>query len=82
MTEWGTKLLLTAVLAHSVYCISLCHILKAQHCCLSSNGCFNLPSAPNSPPPLSHPLTTYSDITGTEKTTGIIRKKLFRLAEF
>ena len=30
--------------------------LKAQHCCLSSNGWFSLPSAPHLPP--AHPLHT------------------------
>ena len=42
---WGTKLLLTPVLASFVDCISLCYIVKAQHCSLSLNGCFNPPSA-------------------------------------
>ena len=49
----GTKLLLMAVLAHFVDCISLCQILKAQCCCLSQNGCCNQPSAPHHPYPLS-----------------------------
>ena len=49
-TAWGTKLLLTTVLATFVDCISLCHILKAQHCSLSLNGCFNPPSASHPPP--------------------------------
>ena len=35
-TVWGTKLLLTAILASLVDCISLFHMLKAQHCSLSS----------------------------------------------
>ena len=30
-TAWGTKLLLTPVLASFVDCISLCHTLKAQN---------------------------------------------------
>ena len=50
-TPWGTKLLLTAVLACHVYCVSLCLILKTQHFFLDPNGCFNQPSAPYSPPP-------------------------------
>ena len=72
MTAWGTKLFLTAVLAHPTHCISSCHILNAHHCCLSPNGCFNLPSAPILPPfALSAcllPIDSIHDITGTEKT--------------
>ena len=48
-TAWGTRLLLTAVLASLVDSTSLCPMLRAQHCCLSPNGYFNPPSA-------SHPL--------------------------
>ena len=59
-TAWGTKLLLMAVRASLVDCISSCHLLKAQHCPLSPNGCFTPPSAPHPPPPPtpppSHPL--------------------------
>ena len=52
-TAWGTKLLLTAVQASLVDCISLCHLLKAQHCSLSANGCFNPPFGfPLTPPPI------------------------------
>ena len=61
-TAWGAKLLLTPVLAFFVDYISLCHTLKAQHCFLSLNGCFNPPSAshpPLPPPPLSHPPNPY-----------------------
>ena len=47
----GTKLLLTAVLASLVDCISSCHLPKAQHCSLSPNWCFTSPSAPHPPPP-------------------------------
>ena len=50
-TAWGTRLLLTAVLASLVDSTSLCPILRAQHCCLSPNGCFNPPSASHPPPP-------------------------------
>ena len=50
-TAWGTKLLLTAVLASLVYCISSCHLLKAQHCSVSPNWCFTPPSAAHHPPP-------------------------------
>ena len=56
-TAWGTKLLLTAVLAWLVGCISLCHKLRAQtfaYLCL--NGCFTPPLAPHSLPP--HPFLT------------------------
>ena len=60
-TVWGTKLLLTAVWASLVDCTGSRHLLKAQHCSLSPNGCFTPPSAPHpSPPPTlspSHPPT-------------------------
>ena len=49
-TAWGTKLLLTTVWTSLVDCISLCHLLKAQHCSLSPNGCFNPSLAPHHPP--------------------------------
>ena len=56
-TAWGTKLLYMAVWASLVDCISLYHILKAHHCFLSPNGYFNLPLAPQPPPPPTrHPL--------------------------
>ena len=62
-TAWGTKLLLTAVMSSPVDCISLCQILKAQHCSLSLNGGSTPPSAPHPPPPPtsppSHLLTPY-----------------------
>ena len=64
-TAWGTKLLLTAVWASLVDCISSCHLLKAQHCSLSPNGCFTLPLTPHPPPP---PIHSIRDITETEKT--------------
>ena len=69
-TAWGTRLLLTAVLASLVDSTSLCPILRAQHCCLSPNGCFNPPSAshPPPPPPRPPPIDSIRDITGTEKT--------------
>ena len=56
-TAWGTKLLLTAVWASLVDYTSSCHLLKAQHCSLSPNGCFTPPSALNPPP--SHWLIPY-----------------------
>ena len=72
-TAWGTRLLLTPVLASFVDCVSLCHTLKAQHCSLSLNGCFNPPSASHPPPPFPHPpparpppINSIRDITGTE----------------
>ena len=69
-TAWGTKLLLMAVLAYSVDCISLCHILKVQYSHLSLNGYRLL--LPTHPPQLSptHPpsIESIRDITGTEKT--------------
>ena len=74
-TAWDTKLLLMAVWASLVDCISSCHLLKAQHCSLSPNGYFTPPSAPHLPPLPTPPLPTrpppidsIRDITGTEKT--------------
>ena len=61
-TAWGTRLLLTTVLASLVDSTSLCPILRAQHCCLSPNSCFSPLSAshPPLPPPTllppAHPL--------------------------
>ena len=70
-TAWGTRLLLTAVLASLVDSTSLCPMLRAQHCFLSPNGCFNLPLAshpPLHPPPARPPpIDSIRDITGTEK---------------
>ena len=56
-TARGTRLLLTAVLASLVDCISSCHdhLLKAQHCSLGPNWCFIPPSAPHPPPPSTPP---------------------------
>ena len=65
-TAWGTKLLLMAVLASLVDCISSCHLVKAQHCSLSPDWCFTPPSAPHPPPP-PIPIDSIRDITGTEK---------------
>ena len=50
-TAWGTRLLLTAVLASLVDSTSLCPTPRAQHCCLSPNGYFSPPSASHPPPP-------------------------------
>ena len=61
-TAWGTKLLLTAIWASLVDCTSSRHLLKAQLCSLSPNGCFNLPSAPHPPP-----IEPINNITGAEK---------------
>ena len=70
-TVWGTRLLLTPVLASFVDCISLCHKLKAQHCSLGLSGCFNPPSASHPPPPpptpRPPPIDSIRDNTGTEK---------------
>ena len=67
-TEWGTKLLLTAVWASLVDCTSPRHLLKAQHCSLSPNGCFTPPLAPHPPPPPTPPpIKSIRDITGAEK---------------
>ena len=73
-TAWGTRLLLMAVLASLVDSTSLCPILRAQHCCLSPNGCFSPPSVSHPPPPPRHPpptrpppIDSIRDITGTEK---------------
>ena len=48
---------------------SLCLMLRAQHCCLSPNGCFNPPSASHPPPPPHYPppIDSIRDITGTGK---------------
>ena len=54
-TAWGTKLLLMAVWASLVDCTSSFHILKAQHCSLSPNGCFTPHLAPHPPPPPTPP---------------------------
>ena len=72
-TGWDTKLLLTSVLASFVYCISLCHTLKAQHCSLSMNGCLTrllLTTRPCLTPPLPvHPpsIDSIHVITGAGK---------------
>ena len=38
----GAKLLSTTVSAYPVDCVRFCDLLKTQHCCLSSNGRYNL----------------------------------------
>ena len=75
-TALGTKLLLTAVWASLVDCISSRNFLKAQHCSLSPNVCFIPPSAPHPPPPPAppppirpSPIDSIRDITGTEKNS-------------
>ena len=72
-TVWGTKLLLTAVLASLVESTSLCHILKAQHWSLSPNGCFNplLLSYLPPPPTCSTSIDSIYDITGAKKLSEI-----------
>ena len=67
---WGTRLLLSQVLASFVHCNSLCHRLKVQHCSLSLNGCFGPPSASHLPPPpptRPPPIDSIRDITGVGK---------------
>jgi len=45
-TAWGTKQRLITTFACSTHCISVCHILKAQHWCLCPNDCLGLPIYP------------------------------------
>ena len=69
-TAWGTKLLLTAVLAPHVDCTGSRHLLKAQHCSLSPKGCLPhlwLPTRPHNPPTRPPPIESIRDITGAEK---------------
>ena len=66
-TAWDTRLLLTPILASLVDCISLCRTLKAQHCSLSLNGCFNPPWLPTRLRVRPPPIGSIRDITGTEK---------------
>ena len=64
----GVKLLPMLILAHSVDCVRLCHLLRAMHHCLCPNGREGPPSA--CPPPLTHPplILDTRDITGVVKT--------------
>ena len=79
-SEWDTKLLLTAVLASLVDCISLYHILKVRYCCLSPNGCFNPPSAPHLPP---LPPTPYRRvITGAEKIPAVACRISYKMIAY
>ena len=85
-TAWGIKLLLTAVWASLVDCISSCHLLKAQHCPLGPNGCFAPPLAPHPPThphrpphPLPPPIDSIHDITGTEKNCLKNQQLLIRI---
>ena len=52
----GAKLLPTTISAYPMDCVCFCHLLKTQHCCLCSNGRYDLPPAGHSPPPPSSPL--------------------------
>ena len=45
-TAWGAKLILMADLVYQVSCVSLGHLLTAQHCYLCLNVCFSPPTAP------------------------------------
>ena len=65
---WGTRLLLSAVLAPPVDCTSSGPMLRAQHCCSSPNGCFSPASAFHPPPACPPPIDSIHDITGSEKT--------------
>ena len=58
-TAWGAKLILTADLAIPVSCVSLGHLLMAQHCHLCLSFCFSPPTAPNPPPPPTPPPPTH-----------------------
>ena len=60
-TAWGTKLLLTTVLASLMDSASLCHIMKAWHCSL---GAYSSSPTPTAHPP---PIDSIRDITGTEE---------------
>ena len=48
-TALGTKLLLTAVWASHVDCISSRNFLKAQHCSLNPMGALTAPYSPPTP---------------------------------
>ena len=50
-TAWGAKLILTADLAYPVSCAGLGHLLMENHCPLSLNVYFTLPTAPHQPTP-------------------------------
>ena len=63
---WG--LLIMAVWASLVYCISSCPLLKAQHYYSSLNECFSPPSACYQPLPPPTPINPIRDITETEKS--------------
>ena len=57
---WGTKLLLMAAWGSLVNYTNSCHLLKAQDCSLSPNGCFTSPLVPHPPAPSpSHSPTPY-----------------------
>ena len=58
---WGARLLPMAVSIYPVDCVHLCHLRRAQHHCLCSNGRENPPSA-CIPCPL-HPLTPHTYMT-------------------
>ena len=50
-TVWGAKLILKADLVYHSSCVSLGHLLMAQHCHFSLNVCFRLPTASHLPTP-------------------------------
>ena len=68
-TAWGTKLLLTAVWASLVDCISSCHLLKARHGSFRMGALprLRLPTRPHCPPTCPPPIDSIRDITETKK---------------
>ena len=67
-TAWGTKLFLMVVWASLVDCVSLCHLLQAQH---QISVLTRLQLSTH----LSHsptPIDSIHDIAGTEKTVSKI----------
>ena len=52
------EIIVSASLVDFTTC-SLCHILKAQNCCLCMNDCFTLPLAPHPPLPYNPSPSTH-----------------------
>ena len=71
----GVKLLPMSVLTNPVDCVHLCHLLRAQHHCLCSNGregpLSACPPTPTTPLPPTHPL-----ILDTYDITGVVQNYL------
>ena len=55
-TAWGPKPILMADLVYHLSCVSLGHLLMAQHCHFCLNVCFSPSMALHLPPSPSHPL--------------------------